>query len=762
MIKPRVKIKRFKLISIILIVMFSFIISSCKNIKFENDSNVINETFVIPLTAECEIENDIYKEIGNQIISSHIDCLKYKLNKFQKNVRSSQPRKIKKIDLQRFLIKFFNFDSKTLTVYLDQFFKVTNFLNPNEKNYISSESLDKILTFLKKLNLNLVSINTSKDRFLSNKNLVNYKSFRSKTSLALTNISKDLTSLLKKQYYFDTFELLDQLELLRKVIHDQKDVEKLKSFMYVKSLFLGGSKYRLTGMQLREFLSKLPKLGVFVLDSLYLESTMFKEQENYYWTLLDSWKLLKNQLAYGHRNQRFKVMTVFDLMKSISKLYPEKRIRKLNQSVINLKKKFFPDGTLSFNLLEINQLMDKGSDIIKMLALNEKFFNLNKDIILSKNKIEEEDIIMPSYNDVLQKRISKIEYSHYFENFVGFATKYHYYGTLGDESPLFAQEFKRNIDEIQVMSAIHFYLKNIFSFYTGTNSFSNVPIKTSLKVTTEILRDSMIDLEYVLKSFNAWPLMRPDIDFSDETNCQPDDLKCNTLHLTAKNSKNMMDLFQFQSNGDDLMSIEEGIEYFIGAITAYRATQDTMPLLRQKCLIKKNKEKINIKRLYGLDCVRDNIFQLFLEKAKYKNVFPRLYEFIKNVSKENIESFVENIEEFSRDTLDPGSPYTERDIFLFIGAVVNIESTMIRYDHNDNNLLDTFELEEAFNVFEFTIMTKAEISWRGLARSAFFYLFNFQELPDTSELLWYHSFGDKDIIGDRLAIAKILSYSVKN
>src|SRR5690606_29637015 len=98
-------------------------------------------------------------------------------------------------------------------------------------------------------------------------------------------------------------------------------------------------------------------------------------------------------------------------------------------------------------------------------------------------------------------------------------------------------------------------------------------------------------------------------------------------------------------------------------------------------------------------CYRPVFFDVLFKDLKLGNKLPKLKAYVESVSKEESLKFLRGVEGFARDYDDESIPMAKRDLVLLIGAMLNIESTFVRFDQVDeNNVLDQSELDQAYYV----------------------------------------------------------------
>jgi hypothetical protein len=235
----------------------------------------------------------------------------------------------------------------------------------------------------------------------------------------------------------------------------------------------------------------------------------------------------------------------------------------------------------------------------------------------------------------------------------------------------------------------------------------------------------------------------------------------------------LADLFQSHSNGDQKININESTEFLIMLLTAVNLSQKIKPELTRFCDPGINSQD----PLFDKLCYNEHFFDLLLNKLGFKNSFPRLNRYYTVAGHQETIDYLLGIEGFARDDNKPGVPINSRDMTLITGAMLNIESTFIRFDKNTDNIIDYNELDEAFLTYRQSIISLAGLKpeREKYAKGIFMYMVSKMEIPkittlsETAEFAIFNTcvqerrcreiFMDK-IEAKRLNIGKLLFYMV--
>jgi hypothetical protein len=169
--------------------------------------------------------------------------------------------------------------------------------------------------------------------------------------------------------------------------------------------------------------------------------------------------------------------------------------------------------------------------------------------------------------------------------------------------------------------------------------------------------------------------------------------------------------------------------------------------------------------MYKASCYRNFFFPIIFEK--YGKYFKKFSDYILTLKPEEISSYILSVENFARDAVydKEGNelPIKERDLILVFGAMLNIESTFLTYDKDNNNNLNYNELMNAFKTYEQSILfiakAKTCIEVEKFVKPIYLYLVKYEEMPAGLKFLAFYIFGkEKSIIAYRKNIGKILYY----
>lgn len=202
----------------------------------------------------------------------------------------------------------------------------------------------------------------------------------------------------------------------------------------------------------------------------------------------------------------------------------------------------------------------------------------------------------------------------------------------------------------------------------------------------------------------------------------------NNFKTFGQNILLLSDLFQNRSTGDLKINLDEASEFIELLMTAATLSSELQEAIAARCNISVDEdEDISI----PAQCVRDNFFSAMMGDLKLGKYFPKLLEYIESISPEDAVGYIQGVEGFARDVPDLAMDWKIRDFTLVIGAMLNVESTFLRFDLSYDNTLDFGELKGALNVYNNAIVLLADLKGgsQKYAKTVFFFMIKYMKLP---------------------------------
>jgi hypothetical protein len=550
-------------------------------------------------------------------------------------------------------------------------------------------------------------------------------------------------SLLSKIKYIKTdldySKIIDALApvLVDESPDDERDIplsEYIENFKPLKTILLGGTRNVLTFDEISTVLRKLPNYvsAFFSFSYTNLDKEVDSERQ---WNLyLKTFNRIKPNFVI---NSSLDYFDGYELMNSVDwfmNLNLEKgqepiNYKKFAETVLKFKGRVLHsikdpkvdplDNPIvkDFKFNHIHRILEWTHEALENLYYTERTYKHYKKTLSKKTPISYLNLYSFSdYPGVRPGSLAKLrrEFLYITRNHRHFTKEIERTTPTGEKLTKFIQYFGKDIVRDQYgfvqLSIIRLALQKAMLGYS---------IKVNGQDAVDVDRINMLLLDFkpVLEEFNLWT---KDITTFGE----------NTILLG--------DLFQNSSNGDNAINVDEGAEYASMVIVAVTLGDEIMKDIAtvDKCENQGTDDDI----LIMPRCYRQYFFDSWLNQLEYSLYFPKLTRYYKNERRFDVIDFVRKTEGFARDEDDEDVAMGIRDYTLLVGALLNIESTFVRFDLNNDNIIDTNELHKAFVIYESSIIKIAELNgWKKVfSKTVFFYMVKNKKIPTESQVMKYH------------------------
>lgn len=575
-------------------------------------------------------------------------------------------------------------------------------------------------------------------------------------------VQRDLNGL---KYINKKIDYLELVKLIAPILEEDEEGKKkkkkmpildiVKNFKPLKTLFFGGKRQHITFDEITTFSFKISSYAKSFFE---IKNTQFKNEVNdvkKWQMLLRNFIPIKKNLVLEKELDYFNANEVMNSLNWYMNFdIPKEEIidyTKFATTVINFKgrvlhqrkdPKFDPttDPTMAiFKASHISTFVEYAHEALELLEFNEMTYLKFEKQMSKKTPITYLNLY--GYSDYPNIRRSSI-YS-LRKDFFYIASKYrHYTETVkrkddeGNPLTRFIQYFGKDIKRTKYgfiqSSIVRLALKKVLLGYSKK-------VGSIDAVDLDNMNMLLLDFKPVLEEFNLWT---------------------ENFSTFSENTILLGDLFQNTSDGDNAINLDEGVEYANMVMVAVSLGDEIMLELRADCPNLGNENDL----AFSPTCYRPHFLDSWLNRLSYQNVFPKLNRYLNSTDEEEVYDFVRKTEGFARDYDDPNIAMNIRDYTLLIGALLNIESTFVRFDTNDDNVIDTRELDEAFKIYESSIVKIAELNgWKKMfSKTVFYFMVKYMKIPSQSEVMTYHfnlnanPFYKENIKAKRLNIGALL------
>jgi hypothetical protein len=676
------------------------------------------------LQGGCELNTENLEKILEQNITADINCLETTLDQFVQFVRRDDPRFIARNDLSQFVDKFFPEERVLIKNILKLVYNLNTLLNRDPQDKINVANLGKIFNIARVVNIHGAPLYsqleglTKENYWLRRKEIFNYVELAAR-DIINTIYVKDP----KSEAHLSITDFLEDIIEILELEDDVIDVERIKSFLFIKRLILGGENDILTTEQLIDLLNRGSDLVVLGMDAIFFEGQEFASSTDEYYFYFDVVKELKGQIKTF--NDTDLILTKHDILAIIDEFFGDDvDVNNLDKGLRNFKEKFFGGAADQYLYRDINTLLTWAVELSGMLYFNEITYSYFEPQMNSPKAIS--NLSQPKLENY--HLFPKHELKKHWDNFNYITSRYRYFQDDDGKSHYF-NYYKRFRSGFQLSSMLRYAITKVVKVYGHYPQGS-----VHKEADKEDFKTLLNDYKDILVEFDFWP---EDLD----------DFVTDAIVSS--------DLFMFHSDGNDSGGSEEFTEFAVNALHAYKVSDTVYDELKNHCpLIGEDAASFEI------SCFREYFLHVFFNKLEYQNYYDKLFEYLKTSGVETVRRYIINVELYSRLEEDPTSPLTKSQLSRFIIILSNLESAYIKFDKDKNGILNRKELDEAYKVFRGLVMSVADLGEgkEKLYKSIFLYLVKHMEIPSPLKLSWFHLFGNKkDITSTRFNISAILS-----
>ncbi|MGE3609917.1 MAG: hypothetical protein AB7I27_10060 [Bacteriovoracaceae bacterium] len=709
---------------------------------------VKNKVVKPPLTSslynvDCELEPSEFAKIMEKNISTQIRCLEANLNLFIKIVETPRPGYLSRVSLEAYLKKNRQDIKPEVVRALKAVFDVNFLITGEDPNFISKDNVKKIIDFALVFNTE-ASLNF---RYFTDKNPISFslhKIRRDEISKANRKIIMALRQIFNANRGNEIHKL-DINELLKSFTTDNNsdDIDTVKKFLFVKKVILGGDKDIITHQELERLLLYFDRLVLITLDGVKYKKILLNQK-----SLLE---LLKQDVslfsdivlqgAIGNRDKE--VFFTVDEAVEVAKEFVSKEtldFDKFHRLIVEAKTIVMGGNETDIQGIDFKNLLTHAGSLLQTGTVFHYIYEMYSATLESPLPVE---INFGQYRDLhpeLKEEIDK------FERIV---KKYRFFrGKF--VVPYFARNYHRNPEAVFEVALYEYAIQLLFKKYgspsPNRNSVGGVSIsRDQILAIIKKFEDELIDIKLI------YPQRAKNV---------------------ANNIALLGSLFQYQSDDNAVLDVNEATEFGLSLFTSLDIAKDMMSYFDEKSCPKDQFNRIepNCFRKYFFTGLCDN----------YRTYFPSFFESLglpANKSCSEIESTGRNLEFLNQaiasartcsNYLDGAKEeiyFAEGDIFNIMLGIFHYETTILRWDANENNYMDPDEVNRAYSVFSPALdgfLDDKPAIIKRLKKQIYLYLVKYEKVPDQkdfSSILKFVKFllrTDKTSNANRKTIASVL------
>ncbi|MBH47341.1 MAG: hypothetical protein CME71_04130 [Halobacteriovorax sp.] len=508
---------------------------------------------------------------------------------------------------------------------------------------------------------------------------------------------------------------------------DKKDMQLAKSIMLLKPQMVGGKAATLSPLEVDRILPKLKDMALSAFDVKLFAKEEHSARQWYEFSL----NTLNKIQAVLHHGDDFEIAFLTKNLSSL-KVFVKEDNMSFFEGVIagfpTIKAKIFGGHQEVVLYKEFRAIFSEIKTLIETLYLSENTMDLYPNEFNSKKLVKS----LAYRHHESYKNFSKTRIFNFKNDFKHVFSKYHYFL---DENNL--QYYQTDI----IRTRRGFNLNLIFKHITG------LLFKAYGHQEDGQYMLNIEEIDTMMKQFK--PLL------------EPMGLWTKKIETFARNMLLLSDLFQSRSNGNGSIDIDEAVEYLSMVIVSVEIQSQLMLAYEGICENRGTDKDPS----FATDCYRPAFFKLLMNELKLGRYMPKLNQYLNKAEPTEVAQFIRAVEGFARDIDDESIPMAKRDLVLLVGALLNIESTFVRFDQVDeDNKLDPRELDAAFYVYRKGIVTVAELSedQERYSKSIFLYMIDKMQMPSPSSLFIFHNNPYRgNIEAKRINIGTLLYYLVQ-
>ncbi|MDD4975531.1 MAG: hypothetical protein PHY93_14320 [Bacteriovorax sp.] len=733
--------KKFQHLLNSLVLLMAVTLTSCGYLSDKPPANL--DIYRADALQACKIDIDKLGEIFKADQKEQIRCLQENFIQFTKYVRSRDSGSVSESDLNAFIRKFFLGQSDSIVKGLSLIFQLNMLLLKDEADRISKTNISPLFDLLVKVNQEAIIITQVLKEMDDEKNQGRFWDLRAQFTASVNRFSVFTVKIIEKspglQQKLNIKNFL--IEASKKLGNKEINPDTIDSLIFLKRVLVAGDKEVITSDELSEIIAKLPKILTLSFDLYFVKNTNFSSDADHARFYLENVRDIYSIIQFNQND--FDLFSIDQILRLAQEFMKDVDIKKFKPSILAIKSRMIGGSKETFSLRDLKNILDIGHDYIERTYFNTVTYNIYHGALEKNEAINYlQRLELPNQYDLFSAR--RIDELH--NDFQDIAMNIHYFRSKSEGVSYYGNKYVRNKFGYLEASIIKWASIKLLKGYGHKNA------QGVQQVSLEEFQTFLFDMKPILEEFKLWSP-------NPET--------------FARNAVLLADLFQNKSNGDLEINVNEATEYIQMILTAVNITDKFKDDLTAVCDGGINNED----PVFDTACYNEHFFETLL--SRYQKFFPRLADYVdpQNTDKKNLDDYLIGVEGFARDVADPKIPVNKRDNVLIIGAMLNIETTFIRFDTNKDNIIDYKELVEAFKLYKsaIIIMAKLKPNEESYAQSIFLYMVSKMEIPPTGswaqngKFLAFHTcagidlcrntFMDK-IEGKRLNIGKLLYYMV--
>lgn len=716
--------------------MISILVSSCGDLKKAAKKKASFSHFSV-----CKMEVKEFSHFFIKRIDGQLKCLEQNLSLFIDIVKSDRPGHLGLSELKGYINIHFKDDiDPEILEMMDQVFKISALMFGDDPNYISKDSLTKLISIFDFLNEQLVD--SEFYQFFKDKtpgmSYAEHNRRKSKIFAALTKVGHKVAQEVIVKGNRNVINIVDFMRSFHTEINKERLV-KAEKLLFIKKIFLGGEESYVTAHELKNLGHMVGDISKIAFDMWNIGNVehLDSQHEEIFNTLKSDFESLIGHLAF-ERYEQVRLFTIYNVFDVIDYFMPEfKKYTKYKTEILKLKEVFLESSSAAFSPNEIYILIN--DILLKNFKLGSyifRTFRLNKDLLSNPNHLNS-----GARNNIFLNPEER-EYRDVFNDIV---KNYKYF--LGSEiAPYYSYNYKRSAYGMVEIAIFENLMKKVMAFYGDKKMTARGGYRLTLEQITHMVNEfgGFLIGEKIMRE--------------------------GYLDDSAKTITLISTLFQAHSDGDGDIEVNEMVEFIINVYSAFKISGVLDERLTKVC-------DLDNQGRYTPTCYRSHFKSMMhLKSKKGKRIldhFPKLYQFLISTDFAGRIKYYKKVSKFTRTCIafNDGSevPMSRSDVFMIFSGMIAIEQTFLRYDTNKNNILDPNEVDHSYSTYAQAV--KAIVPGDFLkkwSKDFYLYLMKYEKVPEVKDVgffralgegadfIWYKAFRNKQTTATRYTLATVL------
>jgi len=690
--------------------------------------------------ASCQLNVDGFSKILHESISSDIICLKENLHLFLRLVKSDLPDNLSLVAFEAFIRNNRKDISPEVVQAIKSVFEINHLITGEDPLYISRASVDRLLDFAMVFNKEAAKNYAPIFESESSVTFAVHLNHRDRVSSSV----KVMIGALRRIFNSNRGTKIHKINLVNLIDNfttesNKEDMANVKKVLFAKGVFLGGENEVLTHVELDKLIYNVEYLTLIALDIIRYENVVLN-QESLLQLLKRDVTDLQEIIFEGPLNDRDTIeLFTMDQVIDVIKTYVPKSdfdVDKFKSMIIEGKRVAMGGDPKKVRGIEIKKLFSHANTLLKTGNVFHRIYAKFKAQLDSAGPVDV---------NFSEHRHTFPEHQKEYQQFERIVKKYRFY--KGEFlSAYYSQDHRRNPDAVFEIALWEYALQMIMKEYGSPSSaLGGYSInQAQVRALIDKFIDELIDLELFLPGM---------------------------AHMNADNISLLGTLFQSQSDNNGMLDSNEASEFAISLVTSLNTSKEMMKYFSDSAGCKVDE----FKRV-SATCFKDHFMKGVCKL--YRPYYPRLFEAYNTPEKcEDIDSKGPSMPyvqasinaaracNFYPDGQKEEVPFSEGDVLTIMMVLMHIETTVNRWDKNQNNFMDVAEVETAYSIYSSALdgfLADKNPIIKKFKKQIYQYMIRYETIPDEKDFGSIMKFVrfllrfNKRSTGDRKTIANIL------